>query len=154
MKATEKVFTVGLPMPISFAVGSAINNNVVIGAGVDFSYRSDAVAAGTTSNIAMGLRPFFQYVFDGQGARPFAGAHIDVAYGTNDQGATTGHKFGIGGGLDGGVHIFLADAFSVDPQLSVNMVYLSSSQTISSVSVSGSGYGLNLQGGVGFTGWF
>ena len=104
-----------------------VTDAVLIGARVGLAYQGLDVGPTTQDVGAFGILPFFEYLFGDGNIRPFIGAELGFqlafleSFGIGGGDLDT-HAMFIAGGL-GGVHIFLADGFSISPGAVFDFLY-------------------------------
>jgi hypothetical protein len=101
---------------------------LLIGARLGLAYQGLDSGAETIDAGAFGILPFFEYLFGDGNIRPFVGAEVGFqlafveGFGFFGAGDLNTHAMFIAGGL-GGVHIFLADGFSISPGAVFDFLY-------------------------------
>lgn len=105
-----------------------LNDSILIGARVGFGYQELVLGPFTLDTGVIGVLPFFEYMFGNGTVRPFVGADagFQIAFieevSLGGSGDLEAEALAIAGGL-GGVHIFLADGFSLTPGVAFDFLY-------------------------------
>jgi len=105
---------------MGFELGYGLSDNIVLGASVLFWYKTESEedADESTDGLNINLFPHLDYVFsEGSSARPFIGILAGISSDSVSQGDTDISSFSFGFGLRGGLHLFVAESFSIDPLL-------------------------------------
>jgi len=96
---------------LGFGVGYGVTADILVGANVVLNLTSRSPEEGdseSTTNLA--LAPYVEFLFGEGDIRPFVGGNLFLSVESEEN--ITRSRYGLGG--LGGVHIFLADAFSID----------------------------------------
>lgn len=126
-KTTATTVGFGLmPAGLAMGIGGAVNNHVNLGINTQLSIVSSSskVEGGATTDsdlTRIALMPYVEYVFgETDAARGFIGLHgglTSVAAAVDMGGSATGSALAVG--VDAGLHYFLNEHVSLDPQVSL-----------------------------------
>ncbi|MGF1468052.1 MAG: hypothetical protein ACFCGT_18170 [Sandaracinaceae bacterium] len=135
--------TRGIGPSFAFALG----DRVWVGTRLLFGFvYADPDGAGDFTVGTIGLIPFVEIFLSDGDVVPFVGAQAGISFGIPSVGDATG---GIVTGGIFGFHIFLADGFSISPQVQANFLY-----DINLIPSGGNRAGFSVPLLVAFNGWF
>lgn len=135
---------------LGFGLGFGINENLVLGANLVLNYTSVKGERGDAYGLVnLTLMPYLEFLFGAGNVRPFIGGALLLELESGeDYGA---QYFGLAG--LGGVHVFMADSFSLDFSGRLYLEAGSSSQDTGPVDRDTSHLNVGLLVLVGVSGW-
>lgn len=150
---TDK-FAVGTLPSAAVRAGYAVTPNVVIGGFFELSYSQVDLGDAESDTVEVGIGPTVEYIFGTGAFRPFLAAALALAYQQSDAGPEVDQLL-FGGGISGGMHLFLTESVSVDP--SFGFAFGAGSGSVDNNAGNNVDYGVTAWGidaKIGLSAWF